>query len=107
MTKSEITVLVVGILMFIIGMVFRIYVSRNRFYRRGEGGLQRFSSYRKSVIIPAFETMLRIVGTLLVIGGLLFCFAVWYNSRGVKRYNTKKILDTTVVTSKKSSKRSR
>ncbi|WP_142687527.1 hypothetical protein [Chitinophaga polysaccharea] len=107
MAKSEITVLVVGILMIVIGMAFRIYVSRNRFYRRGEGGLQRFSSYRKSVIIPAFETMLRIIGTLLVIGGLSFCFAVWYNSHGVKRNNSKKISDTTVVTAKKSSKKSR
>jgi len=107
MAKSEITVLVVGILMIIIGMAFRIYVSRNRFYRRGAGGLQGFSSYRKSVIVPAFETILRIIGSLLVIGGLFFCFAVWYNTRGVKHHNSKKFSDTTITTLKKSSKKSR
>ncbi|HWV64932.1 hypothetical protein, partial [Chitinophaga sp.] len=74
---------------------------------RGEGGLQRFSSYRKSVAIPAFETMLKIIGGLLVIGGLFFCLVVWYNTRGVKHYNSKKVSDTTAVTSKKSSKKSR
>lgn len=98
--KSEVTVLIIGVLMIIIGIAFRVYVSRNRFYRRGEGGLQRFSSYSKSVTISAFETILKILGTLLVIGGLFFCFVVWFNTRGVK--HSTKVSDTTSMTLGKS-----
>ncbi|NLR62237.1 hypothetical protein HGH93_29370 [Chitinophaga polysaccharea] len=70
--------------MLVIGIAFRVYVSRNRFYRRGVGGLQQFSSYRKAVLISAFESGVKVVGTILVLGGLFFCLVVWYNTRGVK-----------------------
>lgn len=100
--KSDITTLIVGVLMFIIGIVFRVYVSRNRFYRRGEGGSQRFSSYSQSVTTTAFETFLKLVGTVLVIGGLFFCFVAWYNIRAITHHNSTENSDTTGVTSKKS-----
>ncbi|MBV8252590.1 MAG: molybdenum ABC transporter permease [Chitinophaga sp.] len=92
-------VLILGICMTILGLALRVYVSRNRFYRRGVAGLQEFSSYRKSVAIPAFERLVKIVGTLLMIGGLFLCFLVWFNAKEAASHRAANNADTSVVTS--------
>jgi hypothetical protein len=57
--------------LFGIAIVIRYWVNRRRFYRRGWGGLQHFSSYGKAVFTVAFEKVLMILATLLIIAAIL------------------------------------
>jgi len=65
---------VVGILMIVIGFALRHYVNRQRFYRRGAGGLQHYSSYSKAVTTSAFEKVLKFIGLVLMVAGLGYTF---------------------------------
>lgn len=88
--NPDITVLIVGLILVAIGIALRIYVSRKRFYRRGDGGLQQFSSYGKAVATTFFEKIVKLVGTISVIAGLFFLLITWYNHRSAVQYREKK-----------------
>lgn len=83
--NSDITVLIVGLIMITIGIVLRVYVSRNRFYRSSKGW-QQFSSYSKAVGITFVEKLIRFVGTILLIGGIFFLIVVWFNHKTTTQY---------------------
>ncbi|OKS85737.1 hypothetical protein [Mucilaginibacter polytrichastri] len=54
-----------------IAVAIRLWVNRRRFYRRGWGGLQHFSSYGKAVFAIAFEKVLMVLATLLIVAAIL------------------------------------
>ena len=56
-----------------IAIVIRLWVNRRRFYRRGLGGMQHFSSYGKAVFTTLFEKVLMLL-TFLFIVAAIFLF---------------------------------
>lgn len=56
--------------LFGIALLARLWVNRRRFYRRGWGGLQYFSSYGKAVFTTIFEKILMVTATLLLVAAL-------------------------------------
>jgi hypothetical protein len=59
-----------GLLLLGICLFIRYQIGRRRFYRRGIGGLQHFSSYRKAVIISLLERLVLFIGNLCALAGL-------------------------------------
>ncbi|SKA41469.1 hypothetical protein SAMN04488128_105449 [Chitinophaga eiseniae] len=74
----------IAILLIIIGLSARWYVGRNRFNRRGPGGLQHYSSYNKALATSFFERIVKIIGTLLLLFGILLLLATWINNKAVR-----------------------
>ncbi|MFP9097912.1 hypothetical protein ACLI09_02560 [Flavobacterium sp. RHBU_24] len=54
-----------------IAIAIRLWVNRRRFYRRGWGGLQHYSSYGKALFTTVFERVLMILATLLILAAIL------------------------------------
>ncbi|QXV66761.1 hypothetical protein INP83_06660 [Mucilaginibacter sp. 21P] len=63
--------IVCGIGLILFYLLIRYYVGRRRFNRRGNCGLQQFSSYRKAVITGILETTLLMIGKLCRWAGLI------------------------------------
>ena len=64
-----------GLLLLGIGAIIRYHIGRRRFNRRGIGGLQQFSSYRKVVCVTMLESIIFTIGNLCLLAGL-FLLAV-------------------------------
>jgi hypothetical protein len=60
-----------GWIMAVIGLVIRYMISRRRFYRRGIGGLQHFSSYEKGLFVTFVEKIFGLLAYLLLLGAVL------------------------------------
>ncbi|TRW27105.1 hypothetical protein FMM05_00190 [Flavobacterium zepuense] len=54
-----------------IGIVIRLWVNSRRFYRRGLGGMQHFSSYGKALFTTLFEKALMLASFLLIVAAIL------------------------------------
>lgn len=59
-----------GAIALIIGIALNIWVNKQRFYRRGPGGLQHFDSYSKSVFTRAKERVAKVIAWLLIVFGI-------------------------------------
>ncbi|WPR77935.1 hypothetical protein [Algoriphagus sp. NG3] len=70
-------IVAVGICLLGGGFALRVWVNRRRFYRRGPGGLQHFSRYRKAVIISTFEGFIMLLSIPIIILGMLILI-FWY-----------------------------
>jgi len=55
-----------ALLCLIVGLSLRLWVQRRRFYRRGVGGLQHYSSYSKALFTSFLEWMLIIISMLMI-----------------------------------------
>jgi len=60
-----------ALILLSIGIALRLWVNRRRFYRRGWGGLQHFSSYGKALFTTVFERVLMLLATLLIVAAIL------------------------------------
>lgn len=74
-----------GIVLIVVGLALRYIVGRNRFYRRNQTGLQTYENYNKSLAIPLFERLLKVLGTLLLLGGLFLFAMELYNKRTAEK----------------------
>ncbi|MBK0379368.1 hypothetical protein [Mucilaginibacter segetis] len=59
-----------GFLLLVACFFIRYQIGRRRFNRRGVGGLQQFSSYRKAVVTTFLETLILFIGNLCGFAGL-------------------------------------
>lgn len=75
-----------GIVLIVAGLSFRNIVGRNRFNRRGVGGLQGYDNYNKALATTIFERLLKILGTLLILGGIFLYAVEWYNKRTAEKF---------------------
>lgn len=57
--------------LLILGAVLRLFVGMRRFNRRGLGGLQHFNNYFIALITLFVEWVLKMIGTGLILWGLL------------------------------------
>lgn len=60
-----------GLLLIGICLFIRYQIGRRRFGRRGMGGLQHFSSYRRAVITALLEKLLMLFGNLCGLAGIV------------------------------------
>lgn len=59
-----------GLLLILAGLVIRFIVGRRRFSRRNFTGVQVFSSYIASQLVPLLERLFNLLGMLLILIGL-------------------------------------
>jgi hypothetical protein len=58
-----------------LGIALRLFVGMRQFNRRGWGGLQHFSNYFVGLLTLFVEGVLRWIGMILIVWGLLgWCF---------------------------------
>ena len=61
-----------GLIMIIIGLVIRFFIGRNKFNRRGVGGLQHFSSFAWGLLVTLSEFIINIGALILIFLGLFY-----------------------------------
>lgn len=93
---DPVVILVLGIICVVAGWLLRRAVNRRRFYRRGPFGLQEFDSYNKMDFTTGGENMVKLLGLLLMIGGLfvisIYGFNKWVeNERADKNKTEQKV----------------
>lgn len=54
-----------------IALLIRLWVNRRRFYRRGWGGMQHFSSYGKALFTTIFERLLMLIAWIMIGAAIL------------------------------------
>lgn len=75
-----------GIILIAVGLALRYIVGRNRFNRRGPAGLQQYDSYNRALGTSLFERLLKILGTLMILGGIFLYAVEWYNKRTAEKF---------------------
>lgn len=60
-----------AIILLAVGIALRLWVNRRRFYRRGLGGLQHYSSYGRALFTTVFETLIMVAGFILIATAIL------------------------------------
>jgi prolipoprotein diacylglyceryltransferase len=75
-----------GIVLIVAGVICRYVVGRNRFNRRGSGGLQQYDSYNKALATSFFERLLKLAGTVLIVGGIFLYAVEWFNKRSAEKF---------------------
>ena len=62
---------VVGLALLLIGLIIRYSVGRRRFNRRNPVGNPQYRDYNQSLVTRGGEGCAKVIGTLLVLAGLL------------------------------------
>jgi len=60
-----------GVILILISFIIRYWISRRKFYRRTHLGLEAFSSFQKAFATNAFEKLMWVISTLVLIAGIL------------------------------------
>jgi len=71
------TPLVIGILITLSGIYLRYWINRRRFNRRSPSGLERFSSYEKSIAIRSAEGVCKLLAYIFILVGLFLVINNW------------------------------
>lgn len=64
-------ILIASIGMIMLGIAGQVFVSRRRFYRRNQAGIEEFASYRSAFGAAMFERLVVLVCLCLILTGLL------------------------------------
>ncbi|MFP9097756.1 hypothetical protein ACLI09_01775 [Flavobacterium sp. RHBU_24] len=72
-----ISVLVLGILMLLMGIILKYIIGKRRFRRRTLGNMEVFKNYNSSLYIPFFEKIVVLFSWLFMLGGV-FLIGLWY-----------------------------
>lgn len=62
----------IGVILFIIGLIIRYIIARNRFNRRMVTGVELFKSYNRFLIIRILEKFGRLIAFILILAGIFF-----------------------------------
>ena len=83
--------LVLGIILIIIGIGIIYWISRRKFNRRNEAGIEGFSSFEKSVLIRFIERVGKWIAYALIIVGLLFIWTYTQLKKMEEKESQKKV----------------
>lgn len=89
MDLQDLVVSLVGVCLVFFGFAIRYWVGKRRFYRRGPGGLQHYSSYSRALIITTIERFANFLSIPLILLGLFLLTAWWIYVREVSVSNKK------------------
>ena len=76
-----------GVILIIIGFIIIYFMGRRKFRRRTITGSEQFKSYNRSLGIPLMERLVKAIGILLVLSGILFWIVGWSNRKFEKNYH--------------------
>jgi len=77
MILEDLIVTVLGGALVLSGFAIRYWVGRRRFYRRGMGGLQHYSSYSKALVVSTIERIANLLTIPMILGGI-FLLVFWW-----------------------------
>lgn len=86
-------VLIIGVLALSISTVLLFWIGKRRFKRRNLAGIEGFSSYEKSLVVPFLERIGKLLAYILILVGALF---IWMYLNESKREETKKVNNTEI-----------
>lgn len=91
--QQDFMIMVSGVILLLIGLALRFFVGRRRFNRRGVGGLQQYSTYGKALVTTTFESILQLMGLLMILGGIFLCLLYWLNQRAAVQHREKQAIE--------------
>jgi hypothetical protein len=71
MGRNNTAFIVLGIVALALGISIKLFIGRRRFSRRNPAGLEGFKNYRNALITPFFETVVTLIGSSLIVVGVL------------------------------------
>ncbi len=77
MILEDLIVTVLGGALVLCGFGIRYWVGKRRFYRRGLGGLQHYSSYSKALVVSTIERIANLLTIPMILGGI-FLLVFWW-----------------------------
>lgn len=81
MDSRNFSVLFIGLLLLLFGLLIRYLIGKRRFKRRTIGGMQVFKSYNKSLLVPIVEGLLIIISFLMILSGASITLLYYFNYR--------------------------
>jgi len=72
--------LIIGLILLGGGIGLLYWINERRFNRRGVGGLQHYSSFRRALATSSLEKLAKWISWLLIITGLVFSAGHFLNS---------------------------
>lgn len=75
------SVMMYGVVLIVIGIALRLFVSQRRFNRRGYGGAQHYTTYWSALFISTLEGILMIVSALAIVSGIFLLVVELFNNR--------------------------
>lgn len=93
MLTHSLTVLILGIFLFIGGGLLRYFVGRNRFNRVNAFGVQGFRNYERKTFTVFFEMILRVIGLLSMLAGIFLMLLWWYNHHNETKFKEQQQLE--------------
>jgi len=89
MILEDLVVSIMGGVLVLSGYAIRYWVGRRRFYRRGLGGLQHYSSYSRSLMVSTMERFANFLSIPLILLGIFLIVAWWMYVREVGLSNSR------------------
>jgi hypothetical protein len=74
-------VLIAGVVLVIAGGLARFWVGRREFQRRNMAGVEEFRSYGGSLAAKGVETVARLLGTLMIVAGVVLGAVYFFGQR--------------------------
>lgn len=90
------TVPALGILLIVAGSMVQLIISRNRFYRRGPGGLQQYSSYRRSLLNWILEWIFGRLAFLMILFGMFLLGIYFFNKCQTEKQKASRLEESTL-----------
>lgn len=96
MSSHLYTVPVLGTILIVVGFIVQLIIGRNRFYRRGPGGLQEFSSYRRSLLSRIFEWIFGKLAFLMILFGMFLLGIHFFNKCQAEKHKARQLKESTL-----------
>lgn len=87
------TVPILASILMIAGVFIRFIIGRNRFYRRGAGGLQHYSSYPRSLLIGILEWIFGKLSFVMILFGLFLLGIHFFNQRQAEKHRAVQVTE--------------
>jgi len=84
------TVIILGTIMLLTGLVLRYLLNRRRFNRRNFAAVETFNSYEHRTVTRIGEKAGRYIAWALILAGVFFLFVAWYNHHTASNYRKQK-----------------
>lgn len=85
------TVPVLGIILTVVGFIIQLIIGRNRFYGRGLGGLQQYSSYRRSLLSRVLEWVFGKLAFLMILFGMFLLGIHFFNKCQAEKHRARQL----------------
>ncbi len=85
------TVPVLGVILIVAGIIVQLIIGRNRFYRRGPGGLQQYDSYRLSLLSRVLEWIFGKLALIMILFGMFLLGIHFFNKCQAEKHRASQL----------------